>query len=187
VIRQQNLDGLRSQGITAEQASPILEAIDALFAALDANAAPEEVEKKAQAVADASAAVGKAFGQAIPEDGVKAMVEGMKAYAKSPRLMAWVRANPMPDLLALEVPWVAFYGEKDTQVPAAIHAAAIGTTFAQKGHGKPMVIEVPDANHLFQHATTGQVSEYAEIEETMMPATLARIVDWIRKMTALTP
>ena len=111
------------------------------------------------------------------------MVAQMKTYGTSPRLMAWVRANPMPDLLALDVPWVAFYGEKDTQVPSAIHAIAIGETFAKEGHGKPTVVVVPDANHLFQHATTGQVPEYAEIEETMVPATLAQIVDWIRRVT----
>lgn len=184
IIRQQNLDGLLTQGVTKEQAAPILDAVDALFAALDANAPAEELDKKAQAVADASATVGKSFGQTIPEAGIKAMVAQMKNYAKSPRLMAWVRANPMPDLLALNVPFVAFYGDKDTQVPAAIHAAALGEAFAKEGHGKPTIVVVPDANHLFQHATTGQVPEYAEIEETMVPATLQQIVEWIRKVAA---
>jgi uncharacterized protein len=33
-----------------------------------------------------------------------------------------------------------------------------------------LVKEIPNVNHLFQTAKTGKVTEYAEIEETISPA-----------------
>ena len=38
---------------------------------------------------------------------------------------------------------------------------------------------MPGLNHLFQHARTGAVSEYGEIEETMAPEVLDKIATWI--------
>ena len=41
------------------------------------------------------------------------------------------------------------------------------------------VDELPGLNHLFQHAKTGAVGEYGEIEETMAPEALEKIAGWI--------
>jgi hypothetical protein len=43
------------------------------------------------------------------------------------------------------------------------------------------VREMPGLNHLFQTAKTGAPSEYAEIEETMSPAVLTLVSDWIAR------
>jgi len=40
--------------------------------------------------------------------------------------------------------------------------------------------ELPELNHLFQHAYTGTPAEYAAIEETFSPDALALIVDWVK-------
>jgi hypothetical protein len=42
---------------------------------------------------------------------------------------------------------------------------------------------MPGLNHLFQHAQTGLVDEYARIEETMAPEVLERTAAWIRERT----
>ncbi len=39
--------------------------------------------------------------------------------------------------------------------------------------------ELPELNHLFQHAYTGTPAEYAAIEETFSLEALALIVDWV--------
>ena len=39
--------------------------------------------------------------------------------------------------------------------------------------------EYAGLNHLMQHAVTGEVAEYAEIEETMSPEVIADIIDFI--------
>jgi hypothetical protein len=41
-------------------------------------------------------------------------------------------------------------------------------------------MEMTGLNHLFQTAETGAPAEYGKIEETMAPAALAKITDWIR-------
>ena len=41
------------------------------------------------------------------------------------------------------------------------------------------VREMPGLNHLFQTAKTGSPTEYGEIDETMSPAVLNLVSDWI--------
>jgi hypothetical protein len=50
------------------------------------------------------------------------------------------------------------------------------------GNSNYSVEEMPGLNHLFQHATTGNIDEYSKIEETMSPDILERIVEWINKI-----
>ena len=43
------------------------------------------------------------------------------------------------------------------------------------------VKELPGLNHLFQTCKTGAVSEYGKIEETLAPAVLEMVAEWILK------
>jgi len=43
------------------------------------------------------------------------------------------------------------------------------------------VREMPGLNHLFQTAKTGSSTEYGEIDETMAPAMLTLVSDWIAR------
>ena len=47
------------------------------------------------------------------------------------------------------------------------------------GNPASIVEELPELNHLFQTATTGAVSEYDTIEETIAPQVLTRVADWL--------
>jgi uncharacterized protein len=47
------------------------------------------------------------------------------------------------------------------------------------------VKQMPGLNHLFQSCTTGLLDEYAKIEETIAPAVLEMVADWIAKRTVL--
>jgi hypothetical protein len=38
---------------------------------------------------------------------------------------------------------------------------------------------LPGLNHLFQHAETGGIDEYSQIEETVAPEVLEAITEWI--------
>jgi len=46
--------------------------------------------------------------------------------------------------------------------------------------------ELPDLNHLLQHAYSGSPAEYAAIDETISPEALQIIADWMQKHTAHT-
>ena len=47
------------------------------------------------------------------------------------------------------------------------------------GNSHYAVEEIPGVNHLFQTAKTGAPSEYSRIEETIAPAVLEKIANWI--------
>ena len=42
--------------------------------------------------------------------------------------------------------------------------------------------EYPSLNHLFQHCTTGAISEYRAIEETISPEVLSDMAKWINSL-----
>lgn len=76
----------------------------------------------------------------------------------------------------VKVPVLALNGSLDLQVPpenlAAIRAATTGNPDVT-------TVELQGLNHLFQTAKTGSVGEYADIEETVAPAALDLMSDWI--------
>jgi hypothetical protein len=41
---------------------------------------------------------------------------------------------------------------------------------------------LPGLNHLFQTSTTGAISEYGKIEETISPVALQTMLDWIKEI-----
>ena len=82
------------------------------------------------------------------------------------------------------LPVLALNGSLDLQVLASVNVPALRAAFEAAGNERASVMELVGYNHLFQSATTGSPREYGQIEETMAPAVLTQITDWI---TALPP
>jgi pimeloyl-ACP methyl ester carboxylesterase len=103
-------------------------------------------------------------------------------------LFPWFRFfltyDPRPTLQKVKCPLLAINGEKDLQVPAEENLKAIAEALQAGGNGKFTVKMLPGLNHLFQTAQSGSPSEYAKIEETIAPAALQLIGDWILERTA---
>ena len=72
---------------------------------------------------------------------------------------------------------LALDGEKDLQVPADINLDRIKTLVKSS----VTIKKYPNLNHLFQHCTTGLLSEYGNIEETISPEVLSDIATWINE------
>lgn len=85
--------------------------------------------------------------------------------------------SPTKDLKSLRIPALIVYGEKDTQVAASLNASV-----ARQYTPKAIVKVYPYANHLMQHAATGQVEEYKTIEETISPEILNDITSFIKSI-----
>ena len=98
-------------------------------------------------------------------------------------LQPWLREliaqRPAEAIERLRIPILALNGEKDIQVKADENLAAIAAAAQAAGNDRVVTQKLPGLNHLFQTAETGSVSEYAEIDETMSPAVLERVADWI--------
>jgi len=87
--------------------------------------------------------------------------------------------DPRPVLKEVRCPVLALNGEKDLQVPPKENLAEIGKALKAAGNSDVTLKEMPGLNHLFQTAETGAVSEYGKIEESISPAVLQLIGDWI--------
>ena len=104
----------------------------------------------------------------------------VNAYMKkSPWLNFFMDYDPSGDITKTLCPVMVINGERDVQVISSLNLIGI------KGHltenPKNFVKEYPALNHLFQHCTTGNVSEYRMIEETISPEVLEDIVRFIKQ------
>ncbi|HEX4962606.1 MAG TPA: alpha/beta fold hydrolase [Thermoanaerobaculia bacterium] len=90
-----------------------------------------------------------------------------------------IRKDPAVYLREVKIPVLALFGEKDFQVEPQVNAAAARASLAAAGNPNHEERILPGLNHLFQHAKTGSIEEYAEIEETFAPEALSTIGDWI--------
>lgn len=89
--------------------------------------------------------------------------------------------DPAPVLEKVKVPVLAIVGEKDLQVPAKENIQLIEAALRKGGNKNYTVLILPGLNHLFQTAKVGLPAEYGTIEETISPAALNTIADWILK------
>jgi uncharacterized protein len=95
----------------------------------------------------------------------------------SPWMRGFIALDPRPYLARVKVPVLALNGELDRQVLPRENLPEMKK--ALRHDSDVTVREMPGLNHLFQTAKTGAVAEYAQIEETMSPAVLKLVSDWI--------
>ncbi|HLK04251.1 MAG TPA: hypothetical protein VKT53_07385, partial [Candidatus Acidoferrum sp.] len=89
--------------------------------------------------------------------------------------------DPLPTLKKVHCPVLALDGSKDLQVLASENLPLIQQTLGEAGNKDVTVKELPDLNHLFQHAESGTPAEYGAIEETISPEVLQLVGDWVMK------
>jgi uncharacterized protein len=110
-------------------------------------------------------------------------LEAQLRMMTSPWFRFFLSYDPLPDLKKTKCPVLALYGDKDLQVPPKINLEMVRRAFAEGGNSHAEVRQLPELNHLFQHAYTGSPTEYAAIEETFSPDALKVIGDWLAAHT----
>jgi pimeloyl-ACP methyl ester carboxylesterase len=103
--------------------------------------------------------------------------------ALSPWFRHFLDYDPRPALRKVTCPVLALNGDKDVQVPAKVNLKAIADALKEAGNKDVTTQELPNLNHLFQTCKTGAVTEYAALEETIAPAALEMIAQWIAERT----
>ena len=93
---------------------------------------------------------------------------------RTPWLDTFLNIDPRPILPSITCPVLALNGDKDTQVDASTNIQAIRAALPQA-----QACILTNLNHLLQHATTGEVTEYSEIRETISPEALHLILTFI--------
>jgi hypothetical protein len=100
----------------------------------------------------------------------------------------WMRSflalDPREYWSKVTCPVLAINGDRDTQVNAAQNLRAIQFATRRAKNGKVKTITLADHNHLFQRSTTGAISEYGSLSETVSEETLETVYSWIRNTFA---
>jgi len=121
----------------------------------------------------------------LPEDERKevgeidALVDAQLKGLGSSWFRFFLTFDPRPTLARVRCPVLALNGEKDLQVPPKENLAEIAKALKQAGNSRVTTKELPGLNHLFQACRNGSVAEYAVLEETIAPAALQVIGDWV--------
>ena len=96
---------------------------------------------------------------------------------------AWFRYfiafNPDEYVAKVKIPVLAINGSLDFQVPAKENLEAIKKSLIKAKNKNFETYEFQGMNHFFQECTTGAMSEYAEIEQTISPKVLDKMSSWI--------
>ncbi|HEY9721860.1 MAG TPA: alpha/beta fold hydrolase [Oscillatoriaceae cyanobacterium] len=114
----------------------------------------------------------------------RAQAEGQIRALLSPWYRFFLRTDPRDYLARVRVPVLAINGDKDVQVEAAANLRAIRDTLESHGERHVTTVVLPGLNHLLQTANTGLPQEYGTITETIAPAALELVADWLARTTA---
>lgn len=100
----------------------------------------------------------------------------------------WMRGflalDPREYWSKITCPVLAINGDRDTQVNAAQNLRGIQFATRRAKNGKVKTVTLVDHNHLFQRSTTGAISEYGSLSETVSEETLETVYSWIRNTFA---
>lgn len=163
---------LPTEGASTEQVARAQAAFTAMFKAMVGTATPAAGRAAAAAVLtpEIKASLG------LPPDDDGAALLGNWA---GPRVWYLANYQPAPVLARITVPVLALNGSLDLQVAPDQNLAAFRA--ALKDNPDVTVVKLTGINHMFQTATTGGRGEYQDIEETIAPAVLDLISDWLRE------
>ncbi len=170
LLNQSELIG-RAGGLSDEQLEPSLGFDRAAYALV-------RKEKDSNALAEKLAALVKESGldAALPP----AVLETQLRMLASPWFRFFLDYDPLPNLKAVNCPVLALYGQKDLQVAPKANLPLLQKALQDSKNDQAETRQLPELNHLFQHAYTGTPAEYAAIEETFSLEALALIVEWVK-------
>jgi len=138
---------------------------------------PDPVKAEPKLTAEATDAI-----KALPDAERTAVSKNIEATVKtlnSPWMRYFIAYDPAPALRKVKCPVLALNGSKDLQVPPDLDLPAIEAALKAGGNKDYTIKLLPGLNHLFQECKTGSPTEYAGISETVNPAALKIMGDWI--------
>lgn len=117
---------------------------------------------------------------AMTAEQLEAQTDRVTAQLRLPRMRWFLRYDPRPTLQQLKQPVFALIGTLDLQVLAKDHLPPLRAALAADTNPSVVVKDVHGLNHLLQPAMTGLFSEYGAIEQTIAPAVLDELTNWLR-------
>lgn len=97
----------------------------------------------------------------------------------SPWFRYFLSYDPRVALRRVKCPVLAVNGDRDVQVLAGENLPAIAQALREARNPDATTRVLPGLNHLFQTCQRGGMDEYFQIEETLAPAALKVVGDWL--------
>lgn len=110
---------------------------------------------------------------------VEQRVEGQIQVVSSRWFKFFLDYDPREDLENVDARVLTFFGEKDVQAVAEVNAPAMDEFFTKIGKENYAIRVCCKANHLFQAAETGALSEYAQLPKEFVPCFLPNVTNFI--------
>lgn len=176
LLRLQNELILRAAGMSDEFVASQIELQVSLWKAMMSAMDEEVIDERLGALLDLQLSSLPAEERALARD--NAFVAA-KAQVTSAWLRFFLAADPAVYLEKVSAPVLALNGTLDLQVSADQNLPAVEAALERAGNADVTIRRLEHLNHLFQEATTGQVSEYGLIEETFSPAALEILAAWL--------
>ena len=114
-----------------------------------------------------------------PEEVMRERILPQIEAMKGPWFQNFLTYDVGQDWAKITVPVLALFGGLDVQVDADQNSPALKAALEKAKNSDVTVKVFPDANHLFQKATTGSVQEYATLPTDFVPGFLDTIADWL--------
>lgn len=181
VLIVQNRRLLEAEGATQDQ-------IDAQLAIIEAAlplAAAGQLDEAEGVVRELAAAAWSTLDEAAQAGFESAdqyadlTTQAVIAQVSQPWFTSFLNLDPGEYWAQTTAPVLAIFGELDVQVDAGQNAAPLEAALAEAGNEDVTIIVLPGANHLFQAAETGGVSEYAALPGEFTPDLIPAILDWL--------
>ncbi|MCK4356168.1 alpha/beta fold hydrolase [Candidatus Bipolaricaulota bacterium] len=119
--------------------------------------------------------------EAVAHQRVAIQMEGFQ----SPWFQFFLAYDPGQDWEQITVPVLALFGGLDVQVDAEQNRVALEEALSRAGNNNITGAVFHTANHLFQDAVTGRVTEYATLPKEFIPGFLETITDWLLEQIGL--
>jgi pimeloyl-ACP methyl ester carboxylesterase len=179
LLRLQNQRLFEAEGATQEEIAAQLEFVEALLGVVDD---PEAIEKltyeRAIKQIEALPDVQRESMGDIEQFARAAANQAAQQYG-TPWFASILNYDPTEDWAQTTLPLLAIYGGKDVQVDADQNAPALQAALRRAGNEQYEIVVLPNANHLFQEAETGSVSEYARLPAEFTPDLVPTIIEWL--------
>ena len=179
LMRRQNERIYAALEFSVDRRQRLLGLLDRLFAILKSDASAAAAMPEVEAIVRE-----QMHANGVPPgEQQDAQVSAAAAQALAPAMRVFLRYDPRPALTRTRVPVLALNGERDVQVDAEQNLPAIQAALADAENADVETHRLPGLNHLFQTAASGLPNEYGALEETMAPAVLDGIRNWILART----
>lgn len=169
----------RAEGTPEEEIKRSLDVSASILTIIEEEKNPDKIEERIRS--EMKALAGKYTKEECEEAGLTdANINSVVYSARSVWFPEFVRFKPEQYLRKVKCPVLALNGENDLQVPCMENLDALRSALEAGGHKNYRIQALPGLNHLFQHSSTGRISEYAGIAETFAPEALSIVLTWIQ-------